>query len=239
MDCRNLTMLKNQRALEALRNGVPNGDAVAALGCNQPSVEREFDALLSRVSGSSEMPDSSLGMLVAGEFGSGKSHLLGYLETQALAQNFVCSRVVVSKETPLFDLDKVFRASVQNGRAPGVAGHMVEEIAQTLNPDSPGYAGFFKWVNRDDIGLHRILPATLLVYERADDDELRNEIIWFWSGDKIAGQKGTRRIEACRSAPVLPVPGSGGQGQYATAKVALRSGANQGRWVSRLGHPDG
>ena len=38
VDGRNTAMLKNRRALEALRNGVPNGDAVAVLGCNQPAV---------------------------------------------------------------------------------------------------------------------------------------------------------------------------------------------------------
>ena len=121
--------LKSRRALEALRNGVPNGDAVAALGCSQPDVEREFHALLSRVSNEGDAPNSSAGMLVAGDFGSGKSHLLGYLETQALAENFVCSRVVISKETPLFDMDKVFKAAVENGRAPGITGHLVDEMA--------------------------------------------------------------------------------------------------------------
>ena len=30
--------LNDRRALEALRNGVPNSDAVAVLGCNQPAV---------------------------------------------------------------------------------------------------------------------------------------------------------------------------------------------------------
>ena len=75
VDGANALRLKNRRALEALRNGVPNGDAVAVLGANQPAVEREFNALLSRVSSESDMPDSSLGMLVTGDFGSGKSHL--------------------------------------------------------------------------------------------------------------------------------------------------------------------
>ena len=146
--------LKNRRALEALRNGVPNGDAVAVLGCNQPAVERDFHDLLTRASHGPEMPDSSLGMLVAGDFGSGKSHLLGYLETQALAQNFVCSRVVISKETPLFDMDKVFKAAVENGRVPGITGHMVEELAQKLDYNTPGYTDFFVWANQEDNGLH-------------------------------------------------------------------------------------
>ena len=177
--------LVNRRALEALRNGVPNGDAVAVLGCNQPSVEREFNSMLTRVSGESDIPDSGLGMLVAGEFGAGKSHLLSYLETQALQQNFVCSRVVISKETPLFDMEKVFKAAVANGRVPGVTGHMVEEIAQTLEYNSQVYADFFVWANREDNGLHRILPATLLVHEKDSDPELLNEINWFWAGEKI------------------------------------------------------
>ncbi len=196
--------LKNRRALEALRNGVPNGDAVAVLGCNQQTVENDFNAFLSRVSDDSGMPDSSLGMLVAGEFGSGKSHLLSYLETQALARNFVCSRVVVSKETPLFDVDKVFKAAVENGRAPGVTGHMVEETAQKLDYNSQGYADFFVWVNREDNGLHRILPASMMVYEKFDDHELKNDIIRFWSGDRIplkSVRDGLRHVGQIQSYP--------------------------------------
>ena len=177
--------VNNRRALEALRNGVPNGDAVDVLGCNQPGVERAFNEMLARLSEEGEGPESGQGMLVAGEFGSGKSHLLGYLERQALSQNFVCSRVVISKETPLFDMDKVYRAVVENGKVPGVTGQMVEEISQRLEPDSHGYSQFFRWANRDDNGLHRILPATLMVHERDNDPELLNRINWFWSGERI------------------------------------------------------
>jgi hypothetical protein len=177
--------LNNRRALEALRNGVPNGDAVAVLGCNQPGVERSFNEMLSRVTGERQGPEGAQGMLVAGEFGSGKSHLLGYLEMQALSQNFVCSRVVISKENPLFDMDKVYRAVVENAKVPGVTGQMVEEIAQKLDPNSHSYGEFFKWANRNDNGLHRILPATLMVHERDNDPELLNRINWFWSGERI------------------------------------------------------
>ncbi len=180
-----MSALKNRRALEALRNGVPNSDAVAVLGCSQPAVERDFQEMLSLVSSSSDAASSSRGMLVAGDFGAGKSHLLSYLETQALGQNFACSRVVISKETPLFDLDKVFRAVVSNGRVPGITGHMVEEIAQKLEYDSESFANFSQWANQDDNGLHRIFPATLMLRQRIHDDDLENEINWFWSGDKI------------------------------------------------------
>ena len=175
----------NRRALEALRNGVPNGDAVDVLGCSQPEVERAFQNMLTRLSGEGDVPDGGQGMLVAGEFGSGKSHLLGYLERQALSRNFVCSRVVISKETPLFDMDKVYRAAVENGRVPGVTGQMVEEIAQKLEPGSPSYNEFSRWANRNDNGLHRILPATLMVHERDNDPERLNRINWFWSGERI------------------------------------------------------
>ena len=177
--------LNSRRALEALRNGVPNGDAVAVLGCNQPVVEEDFKDMLDRVSGGGDGPESGLGMLVAGDFGTGKSHLLGYLETQALARNYVCSRVVVSKETPLFDMDKMFRAVVENGKVPGVTGQMVEEITQGLDYNSPGYADFFRWAHGENNGLHRILPATLMVHEKDNDPDLVNAINWFWSGERI------------------------------------------------------
>ena len=177
--------LKSRRALEALRNGVPSGDAVAALGCNQPDVEQQFEALMSSAANSENRPDSSLGMLVAGDFGSGKSHLLEYLETQALARNFVCSRVVISKETPLFDLDKVFKSAVENCRVPGITGPMIEEVAAGLDYDSQRYASFFQWANQEDNGLHRVLPASLMVYEKRNDLELLSKIIGYWSGERF------------------------------------------------------
>ena len=180
-----MSKLRYRRALEALRNGVPNGDAVSVLGCNQPDVEKDFNGLLSRVSQDGEAPGSGVGMLVAGDFGSGKSHLLNFLESQALDQGFVCSRVVISKETPLFNMEKVFKAAVENARAPGITGHMVEEVALKLDYNSEAYSHFFQWANREDNGLHRIFPATLTVHERGRGSDLSNDIIWFWSGEKI------------------------------------------------------
>lgn len=178
-------MPTNRRALEALRSGVPNRDAVAALGSNQPAVEADFRHML-ELAGAEPRPQAGHGMLVAGEFGAGKSHLLGGLEALALEQDFVCSRVVVSKETPLFDLGKAFRAAVFSGRVPDTTGQMVEELAQRLDPNSDRYREFSRWAHEEDSGLHRIFPATLTVHEHSRDQELASEIAGYWSGERMA-----------------------------------------------------
>ena len=181
------SVLSCRRALEALRNGVPNGDAVDLLGCNQPRAVGHFTDLLARVTDADEPPDSDLGMLVSGDFGSGKSHLLTHLEHQALSRDFVCSKVAISKETPLYDLGKVFQSAVENGRAPERAGRLIEELGQALKPDSPAYAAFFQWANKAAHNglLSPIFPASLMVYERSGDLELNSQIEAFWAGDRI------------------------------------------------------
>ena len=85
----------NWRAIEALRAGVPNRDAVRALGSSQPVVEGHFEEMLSAVGQGLEVGKGVEGVLFAGDFGSGKSHLLEYLQHVALEKGFVCSKVVI------------------------------------------------------------------------------------------------------------------------------------------------
>ncbi len=174
-----------RRALEALRSGVPNQEAVKVLGCHQPRAEKQFTTLLRQCADQQDPPASSLGMLVSGGFGAGKSHLLSYLEHQALSQGFVCSRVAVSKETPLYDLGKVFKAAADHGRMPGRSGQLMEELGIGRHENSEAYARFLKWVDCERNGLHRMFPATLVVHEKAGDPELISDIRAFWSGGRI------------------------------------------------------
>lgn len=175
-----------RRALEALRNGVPNGEAVRILGCSQPKAESNFSDLLAKAADGENPPPSALGMLVSGDFGSGKSHLLTHLERQAIEAGFVCSKVAVSKETPLYDLGKVFKSAVDNGRMPRRSGRLIEELGQRLRPQQDAYAGFFLWANDAEAsGLSPMFPASLLVHERSDDLQLNNEIEAFWAGERI------------------------------------------------------
>ena len=177
--------LAYRRALEALRSGVPNQEAVKVLGCNQPQAENQFATLLRQCGDHQHPSASALGMLVSGGFGAGKSHLLSYLEHQALSQGFVCSRVAVSKETPLYDLSKVFRSAVDQGRMPGRSGQLMEEIGLALHDNSETCSSLFKWADAEGNGLHRIFPATLAVHEKANDPELISDIRGFWAGGRM------------------------------------------------------
>ena len=73
----------------------------------------------------------------------GNSHLLAHLEHLALSRNFVCSRVAISKETPLYDLGKVFTSAMENGRIPNQRGRFIEELALFHETRFGGVHGLF------------------------------------------------------------------------------------------------
>ena len=178
--------LSRRRALEALRSGVPNREAVRMLGCHQPKVEEKFTELLQ----GARVESGSHGMLVSGDFGSGKSHLLAHLEREALALGFVCSKVVISKETPLYDLGRVFRSAVENARMPDRQGRLIEELGLAAELDvgrSEKAVRFRQWTDDAVVkgALSPIFSATLLVYEGASDLDLNGKIEAFWAGDRI------------------------------------------------------
>ena len=173
--------------MEGLRNGVPNGEAVKLLGCNQPKAEARFRQLLAEAAEVDREGNHSLGMLISGDFGSGKSHLLAYLEHMALDQKFVCSRVPISKETPMFDLSKVFKSAMLHARMLGRTGNLMEEIGLRIHGRySQAYQDFARWANPPhNAELHPIFPASLMVHERLNDPEYNRDIEAFWAGDNI------------------------------------------------------
>lgn len=175
-----------RRALEALRNGVPNRDAVRVLGCGQDRAVERFGQQLAAVDEAALDDRQAEGMLLAGGFGSGKSHTLEHLRHLALEANFVCSLIVVSKETPLFDLGKVFAAAAETAVAPGVTGDAIKEIALKLPEHSEAYGEFSGWANSAQSGIGQIFPATLLLQERLKNDpEMSEKVRGFWAGDTL------------------------------------------------------
>ena len=191
-------------AVEALRNGVPNREAVRELGCNQPRVEERFVRMLDGAADDRSRPSGSHGMLVSGDFGAGKSHLLGHLEHLALSRNFVCSRVAISKETPLYNLGKVFSSAMENGRIPNRGGRFIEELSLAIDQKSAEYEAFSDWADEAKSNglLSPIFPASMRIYERSMDFELNGDIESFWAGDRIQIAKvkaGLRQIGEART----------------------------------------
>lgn len=177
-----------QRALEALRNGVPNGDAVNALGCMQPEAldrfNEQLDALAAaELSATTTASVATPGTLIAGDFGTGKSHTLEFFEQEALRRNFVVSKVVISKETPLHDPSKLFAAAVREARLPDSRGSLLHELAIRLDYRSSAAVPFVDWATR--VQPYGMLGATVLIHERSHDSELQERIINWWSGEKL------------------------------------------------------
>ncbi len=193
-----------RRAIEALRSGVPNRDAVQALGSNQTDAEQQFTRILDGASEVVRPLPVTRGMLISGDFGAGKSHLLAHLEQIALSRNFVTSRVVISKETPLYDLGKVYSAAVDDARIPDRNGRFIEELSLALKPGTENYRLFSDAIAKAalDDQLSMMFPASRIVHERSHDQEILNEIESFWAGDRImvaSIRKGLRSIGEARN----------------------------------------
>jgi hypothetical protein len=178
--------IENRRAIEALRAGVPNQDAVRAMGSSQPGLEKTYRSQLINGGEDWRPGKPGTGLLIAGGFGAGKSHLLEYFKHAALEENYVCSKIVISKETPLFHPAKVFQAALGAAVVPQRRGSALIEIASRLDFKSEAYARFTRWVNSNSSGLNSQFAATLYLYEYArGDDEIRDRILRFWAGDPL------------------------------------------------------
>ena len=176
-------------------------------------------------------------MLVSGDFGTGKSHLLSYLEHHALSQGFVCGKVTISKETPLYKMDKVLKSAIDHGRMPDRTGQLMEELGLKLDGSSEAYARFFQWANSEQSGLHAIFPATLMVHERANDFELESKIRAFWSGERIRVpdvKDGLRQIDQLSTYPFRAPRARELPPQHLRFATELVKGAGYKGWVILL-----
>jgi hypothetical protein len=192
--------IARRRAIEALRSGVPSRDAVAVLGSGQTAIEDRFgelrDAAASRHAG---------GLMLGGGFGAGKSHLLEHLARLAVDDGFTVSRVVISKETPLHDPVKVFRAAADTAVTAAGGGPAIAEAAAELDLDARGYAELLRWASSPAAQLNERFPATLELFARLRDvdAEFADTIVRFWSGDPIGTAELRRRFREI--GPARPV----------------------------------
>jgi hypothetical protein len=175
-----------RRVIEGLRAGVPNRHVVTALGCLQPEVEGRFRRLLEATQQNITTGPCPRGMVIEGEFGSGKSHILEYLQNLALEANFICSRIVISKETPLYHPVRLYYSAIETAVIPNKHGEIFSEIAGECDVWTPRYKNLVSWVNNPESRIDARFAATLMLYERLSSDmELGHRMTRFWTGDPI------------------------------------------------------
>lgn len=195
--------VSHQCAMEALRSGVPNRDVVKFLGSHQPDIEGKFRRLLQQMERQAPQGIPTKGLVIEGGFGSGKSHLLKALQHVALEHNFVCSPIVISKETPFYNVATLFRSAINDAIVPGKQGDALTEVAGELNFQSPQYAELYDWVHRKEQGCDARFAATLYLYERMiNDPELSHRMIRFWAGDPLSNGHLKKYLQGC--APETP-----------------------------------
>ncbi len=176
--------LMARRAIEALRAGVPNRDAVRQLPVFQGDITQKFTEMLWELEESAQKDDTSpRAMVISGGFGAGKSHLLEYLRHEAMEQRCVCSHVVISKETPLFDGLKLVRAAAETAALVETAGRAVPEVLFSERLTGERFSLLFKWAVEQPALAGRFAPLLKIIEDHpAGAEEFLDQAAWEWSG---------------------------------------------------------
>jgi hypothetical protein len=160
--------ISERRAVEAMRAGVPNGDAVRALGSDQAEI---IDAFRDRLSNASEIQAGGpTGFVISGTFGSGKSHLVEELHQLALASNFVSSKVAISKETPLHLPARVVQAVVARMQAKNKPEGLLLDMLFTYRSDRSAARDLHNWCGSKGSGVSATFGSLLDLRDAGIDD---------------------------------------------------------------------
>ncbi len=183
-------MMEARTAIEALRAGVPNRAAIRQMGTEQTDIEHAFEAALAAAwadAGPAPAGGGAAGIGMAGGFGTGKSHLLGYLAEVARQQGFVVSRVVVSKETPLSHPGHVLAAALRDAALPDRPDAPIAACVTALRERPEALDAMEIAVSTPDAGFAPIFAACLFLIRRASTPpETLRRIARLWSGEKVS-----------------------------------------------------
>jgi hypothetical protein len=183
-------MMDARTAIEALRAGVPNRAAIRQMGTEQTDIEHAFETALAAAwpdTGRAPAEIALAGIGMAGGFGTGKSHLLGYLAEVARQQGFVVSRVVVSKETPLSHPGHVLAAALRDAALPDRPDAPIAACVAALRERPEALDAMEAAVNTPDAGFAPIFAACLFLIRRASTPpEMLRRIARMWAGEKVS-----------------------------------------------------
>jgi hypothetical protein len=152
----------------------------------------------------------------------------------------VVSTVVISKETPLHDPVKVFRAAIQTALDPGRAHGVLADSAAALDPDTPRFVELSRWANSPAGGLDERFPATLLCHERLrggdvpGSDETVDALVRFWGGEPLRMadlRRALRSVGAAGMYSFMPVSARDLARQRFRFAAQLMRAAGHAGWV--------
>lgn len=172
-------------AIEALRAGVPNRAAIRQMGTEQTGIEHAFEQVLAAAWADIGHADAGIGL--AGGFGTGKSHMLGYLAEVARQQGFVVSRVVVSKETPLSHPGHVLAAALRGAALPDRPDDPTAACVTALRERPEALDALEAAVSTPEAGFPPIFAACLFLLRRASTTpEMLRRIARLWAGARVS-----------------------------------------------------
>jgi hypothetical protein len=227
-----------RRAIEALRAGVPNRAAIRLLGTAEDEIREHFLENLLRCR--TQLADGSQppGQAVAGGFGTGKSHLLGYLQELALNENFVVSWVAISKETPLFDLGKLYVCAMRNATVPRRNDDAMTAVLARLRPKGDAFDELTRWAESAQAGLSPLFAALLHLFPHpSTSPERMQQIARFLAGGKIAFasvKQWLREVGAAKPFVLKPIKQADLVRQRLRFVPRLMAAAGYGGWVLLL-----
>lgn len=133
-------------------------------------------------------------IMLSASFGSGKTHLLNYLQLQAESRGFVTSIVTISPEMPLGKSANVLKSICENARAPHTVGRALTALAFNLKPDSSKYQKLEDWATES--GIDKRFSALLRLYgEFHLDEELRQTILDDFEGKTMPKPEIKRKLK--------------------------------------------
>jgi len=180
----NEATVAQRRAIEALRAGVPNGDAVRALGSGQSEIIGAFEEKLTNAAALEAL--EATGFVISGTFGSGKSHLVEELHQRALSANYISSKVSISKETPLYLAQRTIQAVVGAMQAKDKPEGLLLDMVLGYRSDRQAARDLHNWCGTVKSGVSVMFRSLLELRDAGIEDlEVVDLVTRYFSGETI------------------------------------------------------
>lgn len=170
--------IKAHRMIEAFRLGIVPTQDVADFTFGR---EREINLISSALTSLSNGKGGTI--IFEGEYGTGKSHLLEYIRSQALKKNFLVSSVELStEETAPARPKRIYRELIANLRylsnnQKPITNNHIEAGFRDLMRDA-----VTQYKEPDYLGIkeHIFFAPVLKRLSKIDDQSLKSEVFWQW-----------------------------------------------------------